>query len=346
MALPQLEVTLTDDENGVLNRSASSASHVPRLRTVIWGARTLRGADPLADEYKYIPVRRLALFSRRACTAAPSGWCSSPTTSRCGRRSGSTSAPSCITLFPPGAFQGRRPREAYFVKCDKETTTQNDINLGIVNIVVGFAPLKPAEFVIIKIQQIAGADRDLTVTNEEVSTMAQFSVNPQRFDPYKNFKFRVKWDGPYVAGREQGQRTQAHDRSGRAPRGWRSQQQPQVARPHQVRADHPGAWCHARHGVRAVGQQGLELRLRRHCGAKEVSLKDFRKEIDDRDVQRGRSDGDLLQGLSRVGLGIQAQADLDANANAIAIQHIKLENEGWSRDNEVAEPSEPTLTPA
>ena len=59
-------------------------------------------------------------------------------------------------LFRQGAFQGSNPRDAYFVKCDAETTTQNDINLGIVNIVVGFAPLKPAEFVIIKIQQMAG----------------------------------------------------------------------------------------------------------------------------------------------------------------------------------------------
>jgi len=59
-------------------------------------------------------------------------------------------------LFRQGAFQGASPREAYFVKCDASTTTQNDINLGIVNIVVGFAPLKPAEFVVIKLQQIAG----------------------------------------------------------------------------------------------------------------------------------------------------------------------------------------------
>ena len=57
-------------------------------------------------------------------------------------------------LFRQGAFQGRSPREAYLVKCDKETTTQADINLGIVNIMVGFAPLQPAEFVIIRIQQI------------------------------------------------------------------------------------------------------------------------------------------------------------------------------------------------
>jgi phage tail sheath protein FI len=59
-------------------------------------------------------------------------------------------------LFRQGAFQGQTPKEAYFVKCDKETTTQADINLGVVNILVGFAPLKPAEFVIIKIQQMSG----------------------------------------------------------------------------------------------------------------------------------------------------------------------------------------------
>jgi hypothetical protein len=59
-------------------------------------------------------------------------------------------------LFRQGAFHGKTPRDAYLVKCDRETTTQNDINLGIVNIIVGFAPLKPAEFVIIKIQQLAG----------------------------------------------------------------------------------------------------------------------------------------------------------------------------------------------
>jgi len=60
------------------------------------------------------------------------------------------------SLFRQGAFQGQSPREAYFVKCDKDTTTQNDIDRGIVNILVGFAPLKPAEFVVVKLQQIAG----------------------------------------------------------------------------------------------------------------------------------------------------------------------------------------------
>ena len=60
------------------------------------------------------------------------------------------------TLFRQGAFQGREPKDAYFVKCDAETTTQGDRDLGIVNIEVGFAPLKPAEFVVIKLQQMAG----------------------------------------------------------------------------------------------------------------------------------------------------------------------------------------------
>jgi phage tail sheath protein FI len=59
-------------------------------------------------------------------------------------------------LFRQGAFAGTTPREAFFVKCDAETTTQDDVNLGIVNIVVGFAPLKPAEFVVIQLQQLAG----------------------------------------------------------------------------------------------------------------------------------------------------------------------------------------------
>jgi phage tail sheath protein FI len=59
-------------------------------------------------------------------------------------------------LFRQGAFQGSTPREAYFVKCDSETTTQTEIDLGVINIIIGFAPLKPAEFVVIKLQQVAG----------------------------------------------------------------------------------------------------------------------------------------------------------------------------------------------
>ena len=150
--------TLTDGENGQLNplglnclrsfpvagQSGLGRAHAGGRRPAGLGVEVPAGA----------PARRSS--SRRASTAARSGWCSSPTTSRSGRRSASTSAPSCRTCSARAPSRARSPREAYFVKCDRETTTQNDINLGIVNILVGFAPLKPAEFVIIQIQQMAG----------------------------------------------------------------------------------------------------------------------------------------------------------------------------------------------
>ena len=128
----------------------------PVYGNVCWGARTLDGADAMASEWKYVPVRRCAVPRGEPVPRAPSGSCSSRTTSRSGRRSGSTSARSCTTCSARARSRARRRSEAYFVKCDKETTTQTDINRGIVNILVGFAPLKPAEFVVIKIQQLAG----------------------------------------------------------------------------------------------------------------------------------------------------------------------------------------------
>ena len=123
---------------------------------VVWGARTLRGADQLADEYKYVPVRRTALFIEESLYRGTQWVVFEPNDEPLWAQIRLNVGAFMQGLFRQGAFQGRTPREAYFVKCDKETTTQADINLGIVNIVVGFAPLKPAEFVVIKIQQIAG----------------------------------------------------------------------------------------------------------------------------------------------------------------------------------------------
>lgn len=155
--VPQLEVNLTDAENGELNTLGLNC-----LRTfavggrVVWGSRTLRGADQLADEYKYIPVRRLALYIEESLYRGTQGVVFEPNDAPLWAQIRLNVGSFMHNLFRQGAFQGSTPREAYFVKCDQETTTQNDINLGIVNIVVGFAPLKPAEFVIIKIQQMAG----------------------------------------------------------------------------------------------------------------------------------------------------------------------------------------------
>jgi uncharacterized protein len=152
-----LQVNLSDGENGNLNRlGINSLRSFPVAGQVVWGARTLRGADSMGDEYKYIPVRRLALFIEETLYRNTQWVVFEPNDEPLWAQIRLNLGAFMQNLFRQGAFQGKSPREAYFVKCDKETTIQNDIDLGIVNIVVGFAPLKPAEFVIIKIQQIAG----------------------------------------------------------------------------------------------------------------------------------------------------------------------------------------------
>ena len=152
-----LNVTLNDAENGMLNPLGINCLRVfPVNGRVVWGARTLRGADQLADEYKYVPVRRTALFIEESLYRGTQWVVFEPNDEPLWAQIRLNIGAFMQNLFRQGAFQGKTPRDAYFVKCDKETTTQTDINLGIVNIIVGFAPLKPAEFVVIKIQQIAG----------------------------------------------------------------------------------------------------------------------------------------------------------------------------------------------
>jgi uncharacterized protein len=157
VGVPQLSLTLTDGENGELNPlGVNCLRAMPAAGRVIWGARTLQGDDRLASEWKYIPVRRLALFLEESLYRGTHWVVFEPNDEPLWAQIRLNVGAFMHTLFQQGAFQGRTPREAYFVKCDRETTTQTHINLGIVNIVVGFAPLKPAEFVILKIQQMAG----------------------------------------------------------------------------------------------------------------------------------------------------------------------------------------------
>jgi hypothetical protein len=157
VGVPALAVHLTDPENGELNKVGINCLRAfPIIGRVVWGARTLRGADQLADEWKYIPVRRTALFIEESLYRGTKWVVFEPNDEPLWAQIRLNVGAFMQGLFRQGAFQGRTPREAYFVKCDKETTTQDDINKGIVNILVGFAPLKPAEFVVIKIQQIAG----------------------------------------------------------------------------------------------------------------------------------------------------------------------------------------------
>jgi phage tail sheath protein FI len=155
--VPQLTIVLTNPENGQLNPlGVNCLRQLPAAGRVVWGSRTLQGNDRLGSEWKYVPVRRTALFIEETLYRALQWVVFEPNDEPLWAQIRLNVGAFMNSLFRQGAFQGQTPREAYFVKCDKDTTTQNDIDRGIVNILVGFAPLKPAEFVVIKLQQIAG----------------------------------------------------------------------------------------------------------------------------------------------------------------------------------------------
>jgi phage tail sheath protein FI len=154
-----LEINLTDAENGVLNKQGVNCSRIFPSGIVNWGTRTTDGFDDQGSEWKYIPIRRLALFLEESLYRGTKWVVFEPNDEPLWAKIRLNLNAFMMGLFRQGAFQGSTPDKAFFVKCDSETTTQNDRDLGIVNIEVGFAPLKPAEFVIIRIQQIAG---DLT----------------------------------------------------------------------------------------------------------------------------------------------------------------------------------------
>jgi phage tail sheath protein FI len=152
-----LKTVLTDLQNGTLNVKAINCLRSSRTYgSVVWGARTLRGNNEVGSEWKYVPVRRIALFIEESLYRGTQWVVFEPNDEPLWAQIRLNVGTFMQDLFRQGAFQGRSPREAYFVKCDAQTTTESDRNLGVVNILVGFAPLKPAEFVVIKIQQIAG----------------------------------------------------------------------------------------------------------------------------------------------------------------------------------------------
>jgi phage tail sheath protein FI len=150
-------VRLTDIQNGTLNVQAINCiRHFPVYGDVIWGARTLRGNDQLASEWKYVPIRRLALFLESSLYNGTQWVVFEPNDERLWSQIRMNVGAFMQGLFLQGAFQGTTPQQAYFVKCDGENNPQSSIDQGIVNILVGFAPLYPAEFVVIQIQQMAG----------------------------------------------------------------------------------------------------------------------------------------------------------------------------------------------
>ncbi|HEV2805951.1 MAG TPA: phage tail sheath C-terminal domain-containing protein [Chthoniobacterales bacterium] len=157
LSVKGLPATLNDADSGALNPlGINCIRSFPVTGHAVWGARTVAGADALASEWKYVPVRRTALFIEESLYRGTQWVVFEPNDEPLWAQIRLNLGAFMHNLFRQGAFQGTTPKEAYFVKCDKETTTQTDINSGIVNILVGFAPLKPAEFVVIKIQQLAG----------------------------------------------------------------------------------------------------------------------------------------------------------------------------------------------
>jgi phage tail sheath protein FI len=157
IGVPKLAVKLNDAENGRLNQlGIDCLRSFPVIGNIVWGGRTLRGADMLADQWKYLSVRRTAYFIEETLFRNTQWVVFEPNDEPLWSQIRLNIGAFMQGLFQQGAFQGKTPAQAYLVKCDRETTTQNDINRGVVNIIVGFAPLKPAEFVVIKIEQLAG----------------------------------------------------------------------------------------------------------------------------------------------------------------------------------------------
>jgi hypothetical protein len=147
-------VELSDAESGWLNSiGINCLRSFPSRGTLVWGARTLRGADALADEWKYVPVRRLALWIEESIDRGTQWAVFEPNDEPLWASTRQSVGDFLERLFRQGAFQGRTSREAYVVHCGRDTTSQRDIETGLIDIVVGFAPLRPAEFVLVRLQR-------------------------------------------------------------------------------------------------------------------------------------------------------------------------------------------------
>ena len=148
-----LAVRLTDRDNDLLNPAGiNSIREFPGIGPVVWGARTMYGAG----EWRYVPIRRLALFLEESIDRGTKWTVFEPNDEPLWAEIRRLADVFLHGLFRQGAFQGQTPREAYFVRCGRDTTTQADIDAGIVNIQIGFAPVRPAEFVILQIRQFTG----------------------------------------------------------------------------------------------------------------------------------------------------------------------------------------------
>ena len=148
-----LEVALDDATTRSINAEGVSTLRVfTGHRPVVWGARTLAGADTAASEWKYVPVRRTALFLEESIERGLRWTVSEPNDEALWQEVRESVGAFLLDLFRAGAFRGNSPRNAYFVRCDGDTVTQHDLQSGEFTVLIGFAPLKPAEFVVLQLR--------------------------------------------------------------------------------------------------------------------------------------------------------------------------------------------------
>jgi Bacteriophage tail sheath protein len=333
-----LAVNLNDQQAGVLNTQAINCiRNLSPYGDVVWGARTLRGANQGGSEWQYVPIRRFQLYIEASISLGIQWAVFEPNGEALWQQIRLNVGAFMQSLFVQGAFQGATPAQAYYLKCDAENNSQSSIDNGVLNIQVGFAPLYPAEFVTIQIQQLSGQG------NSWGGQLApQISLQAQRLDPYKNFKFRLKWDGKYVAGFSKVsslRRTTEviEHRSGGDPSSPREDPGPNKFEAITLER---GLTQDSAFNAWAAGVQSHGPKL-----GTEASTADQRKDI----ILELRNDAGcpvLVYKVYRCWVSdYQILPDLDANRNAIAIEHIKLENEGWEQDSGVSEPREPVPSP-
>jgi phage tail-like protein len=323
-----LTVNLADIQSGLLNSKAVNClRQFAQYGDVIWGARTMQGNDQDGSAWKYVPVRRLELYIEASLYEGTQWVAFEPNDAQLWTQIRLSVGAFMQSLFVQGAFQGATPQQAYFVKCDADNNAQSSIDDGIVNIIVGFAPLYPAEFVIFQIQQMSSR-RD--------AASAPLSATSQRLDPYKNFRFRLKVGDATVAGfSEVGSLTRTTDvidyREG-------SDSSVPIESPGRIKYEPislkrgltrdtgfydwaSGVWSDAT----APGTQVLP-----DSDRKNIVL----------EVYNDAGQLTIAYKLSRCWVSeFQTLPELAADGNAITIEHLKLENDGWERDAGVVEPT-------
>jgi uncharacterized protein len=159
-----LETAVSDVENtALIGTGVNAIRRMPSVGIAVWGARTLAGADGVQSDYKYVPVRRLALYLEDSLYSGLQWVVFEPNGENLWRTVESDVSDFLTSLWRSGAFQGTTAKDAFFVRCDRSTMTQQDLDNGRLIVEIGFAPLHPAEFIILQIAKLLGSGQSSSV---------------------------------------------------------------------------------------------------------------------------------------------------------------------------------------